>query len=159
LAIFEGLQHQAEKISIWDQFYLVIFGAKDDTLAPIDIKSKTREWLKNFLKTVVDRDTSVTPYTHIFVSHLHQQADYLRKKGLSVNSFSMQGLEKQNDFTTTYFQRCSNKKGDIIKQVFSKRTRIEILTFVDEMRLLQLLTSTRPVADLNEEDSSEEIEL
>jgi len=95
------------------------------------------------------------------VSHLHQHAEYLRSKGISLNSFSMQDLEKQNDFTTTYFHRCSNKKGDIMRQIFTKRSRIEILTYFNETDLLTLLTGPRPVlisAESDNDESSEEIE-
>ncbi len=54
----------------------------------------------------------------------------------------MQGLEKQNNFTTTYFQRGSNKKGDIIRKIFAKRTIIEILTHLRDMDVYKLLNKT-----------------
>lgn len=69
----------------------------------------------------------------------------------------MQGLEKQNDFTTTYFQRGTNKKGDIIQQIFTKRTRIEILTTLSDNQLFQLLNRPKTIQSANESiDESEE---
>ncbi len=96
---------------------------------------------------------------HIFASHLHQHVKYLETKGLSINSFSMQGLEKQNDFTTTYFQRATNKKGNVISQLFTKRNLIEILTNFDDDDLFQLLNrpkSQAQVADESNDESSDE---
>jgi len=116
------------KRQTWNNFYDLIFKLKDDRLTSTEIKKETSDWLSNFLDTVIDTENSVTPYIHILSSHLHQHVEYLQTKGLDLNSFSMKGLEKQNDFTTTYFQRGTNKKGDIISQIFNNRTRVEILS-------------------------------
>ena len=89
-------------------FYNLIYDVKDERISPEELKEKTQDWLKTFISVVINTDEAVTPYIHIFVSHLYQQVEYLKSKGLSINSFSMQGLEKQNDLTTTYFQLCTN---------------------------------------------------
>ncbi len=159
--IFDGLQHQSEKQIIWDKFYILIVDIKDGRLTPDEIRNKATDWFNTYLRTIIDTDNSITPYTHILVSHLYQQAEYLESKGISINSFSMQGLEKQNDFTTTYFHRCSNKKGDVMRQIFTKRCRIEILTYFSETDLLTLLTAPRPVlasVESENDESSDEIE-
>ncbi len=80
---------------------------------------------------------------HILSSHMYQHVEYLHTKGLSIISFSMQGLEKQNNFTTTYFQRGTNKKGEIMLQIISKRNRIEILTSLNDEDLFRLIN--RPI--------------
>ena len=49
-----------------------------------------------------------------------------------MNSFSMQGVEKCNDFTSKYYQRSSNRKGDVMLQLVQKRNRIEVLWYHDE---------------------------
>ena len=118
------------RLRSWDSFSTTI---KDDKITGEQLKRDTQNWLLKFISVVINPDNAVTPYIHIFVSHLYRQVEYLTKKGLSINSFSMQGLEKQNDFTTSYFQRCSNKKGDIMLQILEKRTRIELLTYVDDL--------------------------
>jgi len=64
--------------------------------------------------------TEVTPYIHAFSSHVHQQIKHLKSKDLSLNDFSMQSLEKFNDFSTQYFQRSTNKRDDIEVQIAKK---------------------------------------
>ena len=68
----------------------------------------------------------------------------------------MQGLEKQNNFTTSYFQRCSNKKGDIMRQIMEKRTRIELHTFVDDLESFFNRPRPSPVEESDEETLSDE---
>ena len=43
---------------------------KKNELSPQNIKFQTSEWLKTFL--LVYQKSNVTPYMHIFVSHLHE---------------------------------------------------------------------------------------
>ncbi len=61
--------------------------------------------------------------------HLFEQVEHLKSKGININRFSMQGLEKQNDFLTQYFHRSSNKSTNFVSQIMKKRRRIELLTF------------------------------
>ena len=95
---------KSEKNELWDNFYHILYRVKDYRITPEELKTQTEDWLKTFLSVVIKTDEAVTLYIHIFVSYLHQQAHYLKNKGLSINSFSMQSLEKQNDFTTTDFR-------------------------------------------------------
>jgi len=131
--------------STWTNFYDLIYKIKDDRLTSSEIKNDSSAWLNNYLETVIDTSSSVTPYMHILVSHFHQQVEYLQSKGLSINSFSMQGLEKMNDFTTTYFQRSTNKKDNIELQIFSKRTRVEFLTNLKDEDLFQMLNQPKSI--------------
>jgi hypothetical protein len=57
----------------------------------------------------------------------------------------MQGLEKMNDFTTTYFQRSTNKKDNVELQIFSKRTKVEILTNLKDEDLFQMLNQPKSI--------------
>ena len=41
-----------------------------------------------------------------------------------LNYFSGQGIEKLNDFTTTQFFRCTNKKANFIKQILERDHRM-----------------------------------
>ena len=43
---------------------------KKNELSPQNIKFQTSEWLKTFL--LVYKISNVSPYMHIFVSHLHE---------------------------------------------------------------------------------------
>ncbi len=58
-------------------------------------------------------------YTHIICDNINTKK--VKPK--------LQGLEKQNDCLTQYFQRATNKHADSILQIIKKRTRIELLTF------------------------------
>ncbi len=66
----------------------------------------------------------------------------------------MQGLEKMNDFTTTYFQRSSSKKDDVLLQIFSKRTRVELLSNLKDEDLFQLLN--RPKSNIEIDQNARE---
>ena len=110
---------------VWDEFYQIVDELKRDVIDTSTLKSKTGNFFKNFVKTTFDLST--IPYIHIFISHLHQQNEYLKSKKLFINDFSMQGIEKLNDLITKYYQRSSNKKGNFLSQVLEKRSRIEII--------------------------------
>lgn len=107
------------------------YDIKDDSIETVELKSKTERFFNNFRK--ISFESTITPYTHIFISHVFQQIDHLKKKGLILNSFSMQGIEKLNDFTTKYYQRSTNKKLDFLWQVLQKRSRIEILHYHNDL--------------------------
>ena len=131
IKIFPKMKEANLRQEVWDVFYSLIYEIKDDSLSTIEIKNKTKIFFEKFRK--ITFGVSTTPYIHIFVSHIFQQVDYLRTKNLSINDFSMQGVEKLNDFTTKYYQRSSNKKSDFIKQILLKRSRIEILHHHDNL--------------------------
>lgn len=130
--IFPSMMDAELKQTVWDDFYLLIHEIKDDMIKEnSELKRRLVIFFDNFRK--ISFENSITPYTHILVSHVFQQIDSLGKKGLSINDFSMQGIEKLNDFTTKYYQRSSNKKYDYIRQVLHKRSRIEILQYHDNL--------------------------
>lgn len=129
--IFPKMKNAKLRQEVWDEFYKIIYETKDDSIDDSELKLMTGNFLEKFLKTTFE--TSVTPYIHIFTSHLYKQSEHLRTKGLYLNNFSMQGFEKMNDFITQYYQRSSNKKAEFIKQVLQKRSRIEILHHHDNL--------------------------
>ncbi len=114
-----------------------MYRMRDDRMSIDSIKHETQLWLQNYaaLPTVNSRE-DVTPYIHIFASHLHEQIGNLKEKGLSFNSFSMQGLEFLNCLDIRCFHRSTNKKGEIIKQLIKKRSRIELLSFHKDLKTL-----------------------
>ena len=129
--IFPNMDNTESMQKVWDDFYFLYFDIKDDKVGTIELKLRTHSFLDNY-RDISCEDTT-TPYIHILISHVYQQIEYLRTKNLFINSFSMQGIEKLNDFLTKYYQRSSNKKGELIKQVLQKRSRIEILNHHDNL--------------------------
>lgn len=125
-----SLNNVKVKNEIWKNFFKIVTDIKSNSID--SIKDKTFTWLNNFLET----SDLVTPYVHIFCSHLHTQNEYISGQGLFLNDFSMQGLEKSNDFLTKYYQRSTNKKNKSIKQLLQKRNRIEILTYQKDLSFL-----------------------
>ena len=88
-----------------------------------DIGRETKKWGQLFLR--VYESKHVTPYIHIFITHLSQFVEQHK----DVNSFNMQGLEKLNDLTTKqYFQATNKKEKEFLKQILNKRNRIEYLS-------------------------------
>jgi len=54
--IFDGLQHQSEKQTIWDKFYLLIFDIKDGRLKPDEIRNQATSWFNTYLRTIIDTE-------------------------------------------------------------------------------------------------------
>lgn len=128
---FPQMKNSNLKQEVWDSFYDLMYDIKDELTSSVEVKSKTKIWFDKFLQ--ITFKLSTIPYIHIMISHLFQQVDSLKSKGLYINSFSMQGIEKLNDFTTQYYQRSSNKKSNFLWQVLQKRSRIEILHHHDNL--------------------------
>ncbi len=55
---------------IWDKFEEIFNKIKQNMLTSEKVKTLTSDWLKQFLE--VYQKSSVTPYMHVFVAHLHQ---------------------------------------------------------------------------------------
>ena len=123
--LFPELPHGTITNKLWKDMHTIMESLRADTLSVDAIQFKTNNWLESFL--LVNFTTEVTPYIHAFSSHVHQQIKHLKSKDLSLNDFSMQSLEKFNDFSTQYFQRSTNKRDDIEVQIAKKRNRVEVL--------------------------------
>ena len=117
--LFPDLPHGTITNKLWKDMHTIMESLRADTLSVDAIQFKTNNWLESFL--LVNFTTEVTPYIHAFSSHVHQQIKHLKSKDLSLNDFSMQSLEKFNDFSTQYFQRSTNKRDDIEVQIAKKR--------------------------------------
>ena len=53
--------------------------------------------------------------------------EFLRMYG-NISSYTQQGLEKVNDFTTKYYQRSSNHRTyESLQQILEKHNRLELL--------------------------------
>jgi len=83
-----------------------------------------KKWVAKF--TSIYQSKHVTPYLHIFAMHLSELL--IKQKNLVI--FTQQGLEKLNDQTTIDFTKSANhnyRNLDALKQILSKRNRIELL--------------------------------
>lgn len=107
---------------IWQSFYQIYTSLKYTPSPGADvIKRSTETWLNDFL--FIYHRSDVTPYIHAFTNHLHE---FIQKES-NVNNFNLEGLEKLNDLTTQEYFKASNKRKSTVKQILSKRSRIEKL--------------------------------
>ena len=102
-----------------------------------NLRQELKTWLDSylFLNEINRNSKTMTPYIHVFVSHIPQFLE-LHK---NINIFNTQGLEKLNDFCTQYYQRCTNKHTkdkNYLSQLFKKRNRIEFFNLNGEMNEL-----------------------
>lgn len=138
VALFPTLKKSYEIQKTWDEFYRIILEVKNRSIHMVNIKTRTEAFFENFRKIAFDSLT--TPYIHIFISHLFEQATWLQSKDFCVNDFSMQGIEKLNDSVTKYYQRSTNKKANkknpYLRQILLKRSRVEILKHHNNLNLL-----------------------
>ena len=74
---FENIINNHQKVdslkTIWDTFSKIMGNIKKNEISPETIKNQTSEWLKEFLS--VYHKSNVTPYIHIFNTHLHEFVD------------------------------------------------------------------------------------
>ena len=85
--------------------------------------TETKEWVISFVSIYQTKD--ITPYMHAFAMYV---PEFLRLHNGNICVFSQQGLEKLNDVSTKYFQRCLNHRNEeALKQILQKVNRIEIL--------------------------------
>ena len=113
--------------TIWDTFSKIMGNIKKNEISPETIKNQTSEWLKEFLS--VYHKSNVTPYIHIFVTHLHEFVDLYG----DINLYTCQGNEKLNDLMKTYWFRSNNKKENELVQLMQKRNRIEFNEFYQDI--------------------------
>ena len=74
--------------------------------------------------TELYQSKDVTPYIHAFAMHV---PEFLRMYG-NISSYTQQGLEKLNDFTTKYYQRSSNHRTyESFQQILEKHNWLELL--------------------------------
>ncbi len=139
-SLFPDMNNVGEKNDLLKKFAEIISDVKSDIRVP-ELEQRTKEWYILFAK--LNFTAEITPYCHIFAKHIHEQVEYLTSKGLTINKFSMQGLEKQNDFFSQYFHRSSNKRDSYLEQIMKKRCRIEVLTFHPDIKRMFLEKKNR----------------
>ncbi len=92
---------------------------EDDSFSLFDLKKRLYDWYQLF--SSLNFCSEINPYCNIFGMHLFEQFHYLKSKGIHINRFSMQGLEKQNDFLSQYYHRSTNKKKSYITDIKKKK--------------------------------------
>jgi len=107
-SLFPELENSSTKNELWKNFFDIMYRMRDDRMSIDSIKHETQLWLQNYAA--------------------------LPEKGLSFNSFSMQGLEFLNCLDIRCFHRSTNKKGE--KHLIKKRSRIELLSFHKDLKTL-----------------------
>lgn len=117
--LFPDLAYKYTKSWIWGEFYSIDRSISDNRLTSEELKTRTDNWLFNFLQ-VYPKD-EVTPYMHIFRNHFYE---ILEKYG-DLSKFTCQGIEKLNDETTREYFTCTNKKDDCLRQMLTRRLRID----------------------------------
>lgn len=123
-SLFPKLPNCDKIEEIWKQFYEIYTSIRHNLLDSIEIKEKTRDWLKLFLGVYTKKN--ITPYMHAFVAHMHE---FVKLHG-NVNLFNLQGLEKLNDLTTIHYFRSTNKHNknhSALEQLLKKKNRLELL--------------------------------
>ncbi len=94
---------------------------RQEDITSTELRLVTDKWLKKYESIYTKKQ--VTPYMHVFRTHLHEQT---RIHG-HINLYNLQGLEKQNDITTVVYFRQTNKKNKPVRQILLKFLRMEAL--------------------------------
>ena len=87
---------------LFKEFIEIIKAIKDfESFDKINLQERLRVWLKDFIRI----EPKITPYIHIFCYHIPE----LIEKYSDLNIFSMQGMEKLNEFLKINFFRQTNR--------------------------------------------------
>jgi len=102
----------------------------DEKITSEQLKHDTKNWLLKFISLVINPDNAVKPHMHIFCKPFVSTSRIFNKKR-TVNQFAFhaRAWKAERFHNEFYFQRCSNKKGEIMLQILGKITRIELLTY------------------------------
>lgn len=107
---------------IWTDFLEIVNLIKDVAIEANELAKRTKEWLRVYLS--VYHKSTVTPYIHAFVAHLHEFVHLYK----DINVFNCQGLEKLNDLSTTHYFMSTNRSDFALHQMLKKRNRLEYLS-------------------------------
>lgn len=117
------------KISLlWKDYFNLYNNFKTVIQNLEELEKKLFKWHSLFLKCYFPHH--ITPYMHAFVFHLPEFV----KLHKNISLFSLQGLEKFNDVSTSIYHRCTNKKNDekkYLKQMIEKQNRTELYSTYD----------------------------
>lgn len=120
--ILAGYSKASTIDKIWKDFYSIYNSIKSKTVNNEQVKMETKEWLK--LYCTVYQQSTITPYMHAFVYHLHEFINLYK----DIDIFTLEGSEKFNDLCTKYYFSGSDKKDDLY-QMMAQRNRIELNNF------------------------------
>ena len=137
--LFPALNKKEQLGRLWNDFFSLINNINNEEFANIEeLRTSIKEWVKLFLFIYQSKD--VTPYIHAFMMHV---PEFIALHGNLV-SFTQQGLEKLNDFSTKQFQRASNHRNiESLKQLLEKRNHVENLEDSGYQRIKRALTCTK----------------
>ena len=113
--LFDKRLKNSERIQLlWENFYKTHNYCKSENVESALVKTKTKEWLTDFLK--VYNKKHVTPYMHVLVNHVHQ----IFERNDNLHFF--QGRVWKNWMTSTQEYFCSsNKHEDFMEQMLLRR--------------------------------------
>ena len=140
VSLFPALSKAGQIGQLWSDFFILISEINNNEcqLETDELSRKIKLWVTLFTMTYQSKD--VTPYMHAFSMHM---PEFIKLYG-SLISFTQQGLEKLNDFSTKDFQRASNHRNiESLKQMLEKRNRIESLEDGGYARTKQLQTCSK----------------
>lgn len=110
---------------LWSCFMDIVGDLKldyttDDAIA--NLEGTIKKWFTKFLELYQAKD--VTPYMHALYAHVPQFLTLYK----NLAYFTQQGMEKYNDTVSKDYFRSSNHRGvSALKQLFSKKHRIQLL--------------------------------
>ena len=120
---------------LWNIFSLINTISNEEFDNIEELHANIKAWVKLFLSIYQRKD--VSPYMHAFMT------EFISLHGNLV-SFSQQGLEKLNDFSTKQFQQASSHRTiESLKQMLEKRNRIENLEDSGYHRIKKVLTCSK----------------
>ena len=130
-AQFQGIVDVDKKNKLWKSIKIIINYCKSENICSTSLKQQTEEWYELY-KQLYGKN-NITPYIHI-LTHFHILENNLQQKNMTLNDFSMQGIEKLNGLLKNYYHSASNRQGDSLVQVLKKRNRIELITHDKEIK-------------------------
>jgi hypothetical protein len=90
---------------LWREFYRLYQVIRQETFTDVEIqnyKEDVKNWVNLFChpRSITHREIyrkeDITPYMHVFVSHIPQFMTKLKEKNLTLRLFSTSSLEKKN---------------------------------------------------------------
>jgi hypothetical protein len=113
---------------LWRTFFNIWVSIKDKAYSSyLVIKAQCIQWHELFLK--IYHADKITPYLHVFTFHIWEM---IKLHG-DISRFTMQGLEKLNDFTTMdYFAATNKHHGEYLVQLIKKRNRRDFMKLFSE---------------------------
>ena len=124
IQLFPDLPNNDKIQEIWTSFFGIYQQLQsNDQLNADQLQDDVDEWITLFLS--IYQTKHVTPYMHIFRSHVPQ---FIKIYG-TLSPFSQQGLEKLNDdITKDYFRSTNHHDTESLSQLMFKLNRLEELS-------------------------------